>query len=71
MIKKAAPFIFMGLFFLISTVSAEIPDHPLIEKARQERMPRVRYALANGVQVTLTSDGKSYYILWLPGRQQP
>lgn len=29
-------------------------------------MPRVRYALANGVQVTLTSDGKSYYILWLP-----
>ena len=51
---------------MISTVSAEIPDHPLIEKARQERMPRVRYALANGVQVTLTSDGKSYYILWLP-----
>jgi len=66
MIRKAASFILTGLFFSISIVSAEIPNHPLIEKARQERMPRVQYALANGAQVTLTSDGKSYYILWLP-----
>ncbi len=66
MIRKAAFFIFIGLFSLISTVFAEIPNHPLIEKAKQGRMPHVQYALANGTQVSLTSDGKSYYILWLP-----
>lgn len=66
MIRKAVPFIFMGLFFLISIVSAEIPNHPLIEKAMRERTQRVQYALGNGVKIALTSDGKSYYILWLP-----
>lgn len=65
MIRKTASFI-IGLFWFVSIVYAQIPNHPLIEKAKQERMPRVQYALANGVQVTLTSDGKSYYILWLP-----
>lgn len=66
MIRKIIPFIFTGLFFLVPLVSAEIPSHPLIEQAMRERMPRVRYALENGVKITLTSDGKSYYILWLP-----
>jgi hypothetical protein len=66
MVRKAATFILLGLFFSITTVFAEILNHPLIEKARQERMNRFQYALANGAQVALTADGKSYYILWLP-----
>ncbi len=66
MFIKAAFFILIGLFSSLSTVFAEIPSHPLIQKAMQDRKPRVQYALANNVQVALTSDGKSYYILWLP-----
>ncbi len=47
-------------------VFAQMPSHPLIDKARQEEAPRVRYALENGAQVELTPDGKSYYLLWFP-----
>lgn len=61
----------LGLFLAVSPVSAEMPVHLLIEKARQEEAQRVRYALDNGAQVGLTSDGKSYYVLWLPEGADP
>ncbi len=59
------------LFILSALISApaafaELPSHPLIEKAQREEAPRVKYALDNGAEVGLTSDGKSYYVLWFP-----
>lgn len=56
-----------GLLVLPSAALAKWPDHPLIDKARQQRLPRVQYALDNGAQVHLTQDGKSFYLLWFPG----
>ena len=64
--KLACSFILLALFLAPSIVLAELPSHPLIEKAKQQRMPRVRYALENGAEVGLTSDGKSFYLLWFP-----
>lgn len=64
-------FVLAWLFMTASTILAELPSHPLIEKAKQERMPRVRYALENGAEVELTSDGKSYYLLWFPEGSNP
>ncbi len=66
MIRKTALFIFAHVFLLITAVFAEIPNHPLVEKAKQERRARVQYALANDAQVILTQDAKSFYLLWLP-----
>ncbi len=61
----------LGVFLSTSSVYAEIPKHPLIDQARKQRGLRVEYALKNGVQVGLTSDGKSYYVLWLPKGSAP
>lgn len=57
----------LGLFLVLSPAWAgELPDHPLIQQAKQTRAPRVQYALKNGAEVHLTSDGKSFYLLWFP-----
>ncbi len=61
----------LGVFLGTSLASAEIPKHPLIDQAKQQRGPRVDYAIKNGVQVGLTSDGKSYTVLWLPKGSDP
>lgn len=55
-----------GLFLAAAPAFAELPGHPLIEKAKRDQAERVRYALENGAQVGLTADGKSYYVLWFP-----
>jgi hypothetical protein len=64
--KLSCFFISLSLLLAPSIVFAELPSHPLIEKAKQQRMPRVKYALDNGAEVGLTSDGKSFYLLWFP-----
>lgn len=67
MIKKLTGcFALLALLSATASVFAELPSHPLIEKAKQEQAQRVQYALDNGAQVRLTSDRKSYYILWFP-----
>lgn len=52
-------------------VFAQLPSHPLVAMAEQKEGECVRYALDNGVQVGLTSDGKSYYLLWFPQGTDP
>ena len=64
-------FIMLGLLLSVSPVFAELPSHPLIEQAKQERGPRVQYAIQNGAEVGLTADGKSFYLLWLPEGSDP
>ena len=65
--RKHAPFlVILGLLLAASPVSGEMLRHPLIEKAKQDHGQRVQYALNNGAGIGLTSDGKSYYLLWLP-----
>lgn len=63
--KKLA-FLILSALFLAPAAFAELPNHPLLEQARQKRAPRVTYALQNGAEVGLTEDGKSYYLLWFP-----
>ena len=64
--------LFLGsLSGAVPAFAAPLPSHPLIEQAQEQRGPRVKYALDNGAQVGLTSDGKSYYLLWLPGGYDP
>jgi hypothetical protein len=61
--------VFLTALFLLASIPAafaELPSHPLIEKAKEQRGPRVQYALQNGVEIVLTSDGKSFYLLWFP-----
>ena len=69
--KKNIASLFLLLSFPAVLFCAEVPDHPLIEKAKQMRMPRVEYALENGAEVSLTSDRKSFYLLWLPKGSDP
>ena len=64
----------LAAFFLLfawPARAAELPDHPLIEKAKQMRAPRVQYAQENGAHVELTSDGKSFYLYWFPEGADP
>ena len=66
--------LFLIPLWLLSTAApllAEIPSHPLLEKAQRERRPRVQYALDNGATIHLTDDGKSFYVLWLPEGSDP
>lgn len=72
MIRKTAGIIW-GLFFLTASVSlwAEPPEHPLLERTRQERFPRLQYALQRGAQFELSPDGKTFYLLWLPQGSGP
>lgn len=69
--------IFIFILLLLSVMSSapvfasEIPDHPLIEQAKQTRMPRINYAIRNGAEIHLTKDGKSFYILWFPEGTDP
>ncbi len=59
--------VFLGLGFISLPVrAAELPNHPLITLSKEKRGPRVKYALDNGAQVGLTSDGKSFYVAWFP-----
>ena len=62
----------LGLFLAFPPAfAADLPSHPLIEQARRERMPRLRYALENGAEIGLTPDGKSYYLVWFPKGTNP
>lgn len=45
---------------------AELPKHPLLEQAESQCAERVSYAEENHARIELTSDGKSFYVLWLP-----
>lgn len=56
---------------LSGSLYAELPDHSLIDLAIQTEGERVRYALDNGVQVRLSADHKSYFVLWLPEGSDP
>ncbi len=67
---RVAVIIFV-IFLMASPCIASLPEHPLIELAKQKEGQRVRYALDEGVQVGLTADGKSYYVLWLPPGTDP
>ena len=69
--KFAGSLVVLALLSAPSLAFAELPNHPLIEKAKQENEQRVDYAIKNGVKVGLTSDGKSYYVLWLPEGTDP
>ena len=69
--KNLCFLVLLGIFSAASPLFAELPNHPLIEKAQQAQMPRVRYALENGAQVELTSDGKSFYLFWFPPGSDP
>jgi len=67
-----AAFLFLISAFLASNgLAAEVPEHPLLEQAKRECAQRMRYALDNGARVELTSDGKSFYVLWLPENTDP
>ncbi len=50
---------------------AEVPQHPLLERTRQERFPRLQFAQQNGARFGLTQDGKTFYLLWLPEGSDP
>ena len=66
-------YLFVLLFICSAShaVFSELPNHPLIEEAKQKKMPRVEYAVQNGAEVRLTSDGKSFYLLWFPEGSGP
>jgi len=66
-------FILTAFFLLFArpVAASELPSHPLIEKAKEMRAPRVQYAQENGAQVELTSDGKSFYLYWFPEGADP
>lgn len=69
--KSVLTFFLLSVILPVSSAFAELPQHRLIELAERAEGPRVRYVLENGVQVGLTSDGKSYYVLWLPEGYSP
>lgn len=63
----------IGLFILAvllalsgKAVMAGLPDHALLEQAKSQSTERLDYALKNHARVELTSDGKSFYVLWYP-----
>ncbi len=47
--------------------------HPLVDQARKADERRYQFALEQGAKVLPTSDGKSFYVLWLPesGKKGP
>jgi hypothetical protein len=66
-ISKTIFYSVLALLFVCAPLSAaDIPSHPLLKKAQEARRPRVQFALENNAQVRLTSDGKSFSLLWLP-----
>ncbi len=73
---KKREWIFLLCFIVASAVKlsnlfAEIPDHPLLELTRQKRGPRLEYALQNHAHISLTPDGKTFYLWWLPEGSSP
>src|SRR3989338_7580457 len=67
MMKNRVQFLVLsGLFLFTSSAFAGLPNHPLIDLAKQDHGNRVQYAIDNGAETHLTSDGKSYYVLWFP-----
>jgi len=54
------------LLVYVPLFAADMPSHPLLKKAQDARKPRVQFALENDAQVRLTSDGKSFSLLWFP-----
>ena len=66
------------LFFLLvllvlsgSVAMAELSDHPLLKQAESQCAERVNYVKENHARIELTSDGKSFYVLWLPEGSSP
>ena len=67
LVKSALILVLLGIVVrAVPVLAATLPNHPLIEQAKEKHGPRVKYALDNEVQVGLTADGKSYYVLWFP-----
>ncbi len=70
--KKSSILIFLfGIFACTPLLFADLPQHPLLEKTRQMRGPRLEYALENHAQFFLTPDGQTFYLLWLPEGSDP
>jgi hypothetical protein len=66
----------LGLFFGMVLFArfgntAELPDHPLFEQAKSQSASRMSYVQENHARVELTSDGKSFYVWWLPQGTSP
>lgn len=65
MVKRImAPVVFLLVF--CHSFALGLPDHRLLEQAREESPERFHYALENGADIGITPDGKTFYILWLP-----
>lgn len=60
-----------ALVLQATAAPAEFPDHPLLRQAQMERAPRVAYARDQQARVELTSDHKSFHVLWLPKEASP
>lgn len=50
---------------------AQLPNHSLLEQAQSQCAQRLNYAKENHARIELTSDGKSFYVLWLPEGVSP
>ncbi|MDO8662248.1 MAG: hypothetical protein Q7K98_03395 [Candidatus Omnitrophota bacterium] len=68
----------IGLSFLVilltlsgSVATAELPSHSLLKQAESQRAQRLSYAKENHARIELTSDGKSFYVLWFPEGASP
>jgi hypothetical protein len=66
------------LFFLVvmlalsgSVAMAQLPKHSLLEQAQTQCAQRLSYAKENHARIELTSDGKSFYVLWFPEGVSP
>jgi len=64
--KRSVLCLALVLMAAAGSLCAEVPQHPLLEKTRQERFPRLKYALQNGAQFKLAPNGKTFYLVWLP-----
>jgi len=69
--KKTLVVFSIALMVIAGSLFAEVPQHPLLERTRQERFPRLQFAQQNGAQFGLTPDGKTFYLLWLPEGSDP
>ncbi len=65
--------LFLGFMTALSCgiAMAELPDHPLLKQAEHQCVERVSYAEENHARIELTSDGKSFYVLWFPEGVNP
>ncbi len=50
----------------LSSLADDPEDHPLLDQARKADERRYQYAVEQGARIEQTSDGRSFYVLWLP-----